>query len=199
MTLGQRRSFLFEARGARRIKSLRIDTCQGFQRVAPLYSYWPCDPVEQPSRITAKYRHLTQKQRYTIQALQKMGHPQKFIAETLEVSPSTISRELRRDAKANKQYAFQTRPSARARSSLCGQFAYPLRHTRCHGTRTVDLKSNPSQPRANRRTAAPSRHANTLQQHDLYQSAMRLRKCNHAPSGAQAPKRVMNFSDSHGC
>jgi transposase, IS30 family len=54
---------------------------------------------------TAKYRHLTQEQRYTIEALKKKGHTQKFIAETLEVSPATICRELQRNAKANKQYA----------------------------------------------------------------------------------------------
>lgn len=44
-----------------------------------------------------KYRHLTQSQRYEISAYLKCGKSQKFIAEELGVSESTISRELGRN------------------------------------------------------------------------------------------------------
>ena len=43
------------------------------------------------------YRHLTQEQRSQIQALKSMGHSQKDISIELEVSPSTICRELKRN------------------------------------------------------------------------------------------------------
>lgn len=44
-----------------------------------------------------KYKHLSQEQRYHIYALRKAGFPQKFIAQELQVSPSTICREIRRN------------------------------------------------------------------------------------------------------
>ena len=44
-----------------------------------------------------KYHQLTEHQRYQIYALKKVGHDQQTIAATVEVSPSTISRELRRN------------------------------------------------------------------------------------------------------
>ena len=43
------------------------------------------------------YHQLTEYQRYQIYALKKAGHDQQRIAATLEVSPSTICRELRRN------------------------------------------------------------------------------------------------------
>ena len=43
------------------------------------------------------YHQLTEYQRYQIYALKKAGHDQRCIAATLEVSPSTICRELRRN------------------------------------------------------------------------------------------------------
>lgn len=43
------------------------------------------------------YTQLTHEQRYQIKALLKTGHNQKKIAEAVEVHPSTISRELRRN------------------------------------------------------------------------------------------------------
>ena len=43
------------------------------------------------------YHQLTEYQRYQMYALKKAGHDQQSIAATLEVSPSTISRELRRN------------------------------------------------------------------------------------------------------
>ncbi|MEA3288849.1 MAG: helix-turn-helix domain-containing protein [Campylobacterota bacterium] len=42
-----------------------------------------------------KYKHLTLEQRYHISALKKAGFIQKEIAIELEVSESTISRELK--------------------------------------------------------------------------------------------------------
>ena len=44
------------------------------------------------------YHPLTEYQRYQIYALKKAGHDQQSIATTLEVSASTISRELRRNS-----------------------------------------------------------------------------------------------------
>lgn len=43
------------------------------------------------------YNHLRQEQRYQIEVLRTAGHSQKFIAEAIGVSPSTISRELNRN------------------------------------------------------------------------------------------------------
>ena len=43
------------------------------------------------------YRQLTQEQRYHISALLCVGHTQKYISEAIEVHPSTISRELKRN------------------------------------------------------------------------------------------------------
>ena len=43
------------------------------------------------------YRHLTQEQRSQIQVLKSMGHSQQEIARAIETSPSTISRELKRN------------------------------------------------------------------------------------------------------
>ena len=45
------------------------------------------------------YKQLTLKERYHISALLKTGLRQKEIAEQIGVSPSTISRELRRNGK----------------------------------------------------------------------------------------------------
>ena len=44
-----------------------------------------------------KYHQLTEHQGYQIYALKKVGHDQQTIAATVAVSPSTISRELRRN------------------------------------------------------------------------------------------------------
>lgn len=43
------------------------------------------------------YQHLTCEQRYHIEAYKKAGFTQKYIANELKVSPSTISRELKRN------------------------------------------------------------------------------------------------------
>ena len=49
------------------------------------------------------YHQLTEHQRYQMYALKKAGHDQQSIAATLEVSPSTICRELRRNRYARIQ------------------------------------------------------------------------------------------------
>lgn len=43
------------------------------------------------------YHQLTENERYQIYVMNKAGHPQKEIADFLDRSPSTISRELRRN------------------------------------------------------------------------------------------------------
>ena len=46
--------------------------------------------------MTAHYRHLDEADRFTIDSLLSIGHSQRFVASTLGVSPSTISREVKR-------------------------------------------------------------------------------------------------------
>jgi IS30 family transposase len=50
------------------------------------------------------YKHLTLEQRYTIQTLFKQGIKQNKIAQSINVHPSTISRELKRNANKNLTY-----------------------------------------------------------------------------------------------
>jgi IS30 family transposase len=50
-----------------------------------------------------KYKHLTQEERYHIAALKKANFNQKFIANELSVSESTISRELKRNSSSQKR------------------------------------------------------------------------------------------------
>ena len=50
------------------------------------------------------YTQLTLKERYHISACRKLGYKQKEIALELGVSPSTISRELRRNRNAQGHY-----------------------------------------------------------------------------------------------
>jgi len=51
-----------------------------------------------------KYSHLNQGQRHRISALERAGHSISFIADPLGVSKSTVSRELRRNAKKFGSY-----------------------------------------------------------------------------------------------
>jgi transposase, IS30 family len=46
---------------------------------------------------TMKYQHLTESQRYEIKAYLNYNKSQKFIAQQLGVSESSISRELKRN------------------------------------------------------------------------------------------------------
>lgn len=48
--------------------------------------------------MTTKYFHLSQEQRYLIQALHEAQRSQKYIAQYIGVHPSTISREIRRNS-----------------------------------------------------------------------------------------------------
>ena len=51
------------------------------------------------------YKHLTLEERYHIQAYKEAGYLQKEIARKLNVSPATISRELKRNStKVYKKY-----------------------------------------------------------------------------------------------
>ena len=47
--------------------------------------------------MTKNYTQLSLVQRYQIEALWKAGMKQKFIAEQIDVHPSTVSRELNRN------------------------------------------------------------------------------------------------------
>jgi IS30 family transposase len=52
------------------------------------------------------YKHLTIEERYQIQAYKEAGYFQKEIAKKLQVSPATISRELKRNSsKIQKRYS----------------------------------------------------------------------------------------------
>ncbi len=52
------------------------------------------------------YKHLTIEERYQIQAYKEVGLAKNEIAEKLNVHPSTIGRELKRNSsKINKRYS----------------------------------------------------------------------------------------------
>ena len=56
--------------------------------------------------VKLKYKHLTQEERYHIAALKKAKFNQKFIANELSISESTISRELKRNSSSQtKNYS----------------------------------------------------------------------------------------------
>lgn len=74
-----------------------------------------------------KYKHLSQEQRYHIYALRKAGFSQKFIAQELQVSPSTICREIRRN-KGLKGY----RPQ-QAHRNACTRLRHQRKYNRRHG------------------------------------------------------------------
>lgn len=61
------------------------------------------------------YEHLTENERYQIQALYKAGFSQRQIASHLERASSTIQRELKRNAEGRKYVAKQAHGKARAR------------------------------------------------------------------------------------
>jgi IS30 family transposase len=48
--------------------------------------------------MTPKFNHLSQDQRYQIEALINAGRSQTYIADYLSVNKSTISRELKRNS-----------------------------------------------------------------------------------------------------
>lgn len=54
------------------------------------------------------YDQLTSEQRYTISILLQQGMKQKYIAKAIKVSPSTISRELKRNSGKQGHYNYKT-------------------------------------------------------------------------------------------
>ncbi len=54
------------------------------------------------------YNQLTENERYQIYALKKAGHSQQDIAVLMERSPSTISRQLKRNAESRGYRPQQT-------------------------------------------------------------------------------------------
>ena len=54
------------------------------------------------------YNQLTSEQRYTISILLQQGMKQKYIAKAIKVSPSTISRELKRNSGKQGHYNYKT-------------------------------------------------------------------------------------------
>ncbi len=67
-----------------------------------------------------KYRRLTPMERYQIEALKKSHLSLRDIASVLERSPSTISRELKRNCSTSGYYAFKAQKLAVARRNLIG-------------------------------------------------------------------------------
>ena len=66
----------------------------------------------------AKYHRLTQENRYQIEALKTSGLSVRAIAKQLDLSPSTISRELRRNAPKRKYFATTAHKLAQARRRI---------------------------------------------------------------------------------
>ena len=54
------------------------------------------------------YKQLTSEQRYTISVLLQNGMKQKDIAKAINVSPSTVSREIRRNSGIRGPYNWET-------------------------------------------------------------------------------------------
>ncbi|KGF43416.1 IS30 family transposase [Prevotella melaninogenica] len=54
------------------------------------------------------YKQLTSEQRYTISVLPQNGMKQKDIAKAINVSPSTVSREIRRNSRIRGHYNWET-------------------------------------------------------------------------------------------
>lgn len=80
--------------------------------------------------------HLTQQQRIELSLMLRLGHTQRNIALVLGVSPSTICRELRRNAKPSGQYhAIYARLLSKARRTLVNQ----SKHKLIAGSTLVDL------------------------------------------------------------
>jgi IS30 family transposase len=71
------------------------------------------------SRSTLNYTHLTQDERYQIQALHHAGHSISEIARQLHRSASTILRELKRNCNSTLYWAAQAQKLADSRQLLC--------------------------------------------------------------------------------
>lgn len=107
-------------------------------------------------------RFLSQDERLEIADLRRAGHPIRRIAATVGRSPSTVSRELRRNARADGQYrpfeAHRTAALARRRSRPT-KVAEPT--AACGRLRAVDVAMEPAadQPRPAPALPRPARNA----------------------------------------
>lgn len=77
--------------------------------------------------MSKNYTHLSREQRYQIEALVKSGHNQKEIASIVDVSASTISRELRRNTPQGGTGSFEYRAANAQRRTHLRQLAKPKR------------------------------------------------------------------------
>ena len=73
-----------------------------------------------------KYNHLSREQRYTIDRLLKQGKSYSFIAETIGVATSTVSREIRRNQIPRGIFVRQAQTYASERKEWC---YYPRKFT----------------------------------------------------------------------
>ncbi len=71
------------------------------------------------ARSTLTYPHLTQDERYQIQALRRAGLSMRARAVQLARAPSTISRELQRAGATQDNAAAAAQPLALTRQGLC--------------------------------------------------------------------------------
>lgn len=67
------------------------------------------------------YGHLTQEQRFQIHVLKSTGVAQKQIAERIQVSPATVSRELARNRNVVEYSALEAQTKAQARRSAASR------------------------------------------------------------------------------
>lgn len=70
-----------------------------------------------------KYCQLTEAERYTLSALKREGWPLRRIAHSLQRNPSTISREVRRNATIDHQRPRPLYVPSKAQEQLMGVVA----------------------------------------------------------------------------
>ena len=80
------------------------------------------------------YRHLTREQRYVIYLELQRGTSQEVIAQLIDVSKSTVSREIRRNSTKNGKYVwFKAQDKEEARSGQQKPFSsYALAYKTAH-------------------------------------------------------------------
>ena len=81
--------------------------------------------------MASGYRHVTPEQRYTISVMLASGKTQRIIAETIGVSPSTVSREIRRNGRPSAYDHERAQTKARRRQ----------KHRRLPRTFTVEVRA----------------------------------------------------------
>jgi IS30 family transposase len=87
--------------------------------------------------MSKNYTHLSQEQRYQIEALLKVGQSQKIIAELIGVSASTICRELRRNIPQGGTGSFIYRAANAQRRTHVRHLEKPKQ---CHFTREMKMQ-----------------------------------------------------------